>query len=171
MLKNNVQFIITIAFQTRHVLTQAQTPEKRFNFLHYDLFPVKEHIFFGPRALRPVKLALAGRGSLGLWAPESTETTILSTHPGGELKSSCRMFSYNSRPIRFKDPTQTTWALHLLRLSIFSTNQGPAWALKTRALYKDQSQRAHHIVTENVPTLVFSPPNVPTLVMFVRFDQ
>jgi len=32
-------------------------------------------------------------GHLGPRAPESTETQKFSRHPGGELKSSCRMFS------------------------------------------------------------------------------
>ena len=63
-------------------------------------------------------------------------------------------------------PAVTRWALRFLRLSIFSSNQGPVWALKTRALCKDQSQRVQHLVTDNVPDLFISSHDVPTLVMF-----
>ena len=69
------------------------------------------------------------------WAsgpPESTATQISGDTPGVSWK-------HLSRPITFEGPAQTRWALRFLRLSVFSTNQGPEWPLKTRAIHEDQS--------------------------------
>ena len=104
-----------------------------------------------------------------LWAPgpqKVQKRKNFSRHPGGELTSSCRCSVPTLSTNHIQGPTGPSRALRFLRLRIFSSNQGPVWALKTRALYKDQSQRDQHLVTDNVPTLTVSSHNVPTLVMF-----
>ena len=109
-----------------------------------------------------------------LWAPgpqKVQKRKNFSRHPGGELTSSCRCSVPTLSTNHIQGPTGPSRALRFLRLSIFSSNQGPVWALKTRALYKDQSQRAQHLVTDNVPTLTVSSHNVPTLVMFEQIKN
>ena len=80
------------------------------------------------------------------------------------------MFSSDLSTNHIQGPTGPSRALRFLRLSIFSSNQGPVWALKTRALHEDKSQMDQHLVTDNVPALSISSHNVPTLIMFGLLD-
>ena len=149
------------------------------------------------------------RFALGPGPKKVQKRKNFSRHPGGESTSSNYEYLDQSNYEYGQSPAATRWALRFLRLRISSPNQitstgraqlqpgGPfgssgsesprpirsrAWALKTRALYMDQSQRAHahsicgpitegprfsnRLFSQNVPTLSISSYFVPTLVMF-----
>ena len=84
---------------------------------------------------QPAKTNQVWTLAFSLGPPESTATQNSGDTPGVNWK-------HLSRPIIFKGPRGPSWALRLLRLRIFSPNQGPAWSIVgplNRALYKDQS--------------------------------
>ena len=98
------------------------------------------------------------------WDPESTATQKFSSHPGGELSAMPHWaLSQSNTSIAWAQPGPFICSGSVSARPIRARRRGP---LK-RALYIRTNHRGPSIlVTENVPTLSISPPNVPTLVMF-----
>ena len=61
--------------------------------------------------MSPVAIIPSFTVFLGLWAPASSETEKISPHPGGELTSSCRMFSSDLSTNQIEGSTWTEWSL------------------------------------------------------------